>query len=111
MTQTAPMEWTGPFELFLRYDSESQPPQLIDGLTIWPTLGGAKVKIHGTWRSDSDFSFEEDECVAGDCSQVIVGGKYKASLDVKTSTLSGTAVGPLGLKGSFSAKRFRPTSD
>ena len=105
------MEWSGPFELFLRYDSESPPPQPIDGLTIWPTLGGAKVKIRGTWRSDSDFEFEESECVAGDCSQIIVGGKYKGSLDLQTSTLLGMAVGPMGLKGTFSAKRFRPSSD
>jgi hypothetical protein len=111
MNQSAPMEWSGPFELFLRYDSESVPPQALDGLTIWPTLGEAKIKIKGTWKSDNNFEFEEVECVAGDCSQVIIGGKYKASLDSKKEVLSGTAVGPMQLKGKFSAIRFRPRGD
>ena len=111
MTQTSPMKWSGPFELFLRYDSESSPPQALDGLTIWPTLGEAKVKIEGTWKSDNDFEFKETRCVSGDCSQVIVGGSYQASIDSKKQIISGTAVGPMGLKGIFSAKRFRPTTD
>ena len=105
------MSWSGPFELFLRYDSESAPPQPLDGLTIWPTLGQAKVKINGTWKNESEFEFEETECVSGDCSKVIVGGKYKASLDTKRQILSGTATGPMGLRGNFSAKRFRPNKE
>jgi len=111
MTQTAPMSWSGPFELFLRYDSEADPPQPVDGLTIWPTLGEAKIKIHGTWKNDNDFEFQESECVSGDCSQVVIGGIYKASLNPKTHTITGTATGPMGLKGTFLAERFRPTSD
>jgi len=111
MNQTSPLNWTGPFELFLRYDSESVPPQPLDGLTIWPTLGDAKIKIHGTWKSNNQFEFEESQCVSGDCSKVIVGGKYKASLDSNNKSMIGTAVGPMGLKGDFSAQRYRPTSD
>jgi len=107
MKQTSPMSWNGPFELFLRYDSEATPPQPLDGLTIWPTLGQAKIKVRGTWKNDGLFEFEETECVSGECSKVVVGGKYKASVDAKREVITGDAVGPMGLKGQFSARRFR----
>jgi hypothetical protein len=109
MDQSSPLSWSGPFELYFRYDSESGPPQPIDGLVIWPSLGNAKIKIKGTWKAENDFEFKEVECLEGDCSQIVLWGSYKATLDRKNNRLSGTAVGPMGLTGKFQAKRLRPT--
>jgi len=107
MNQTSPMSWSGPFELYLRYDSEADLPQKLDGLVIWPSLGQAKVKISGVWNKDREFQFSEGDCVDGDCAKVVTGGKYKATIDPKSQTLKGSAVGPMGLKGTFEAQRYR----
>jgi hypothetical protein len=108
MTQTAPLQWEGPFALYLQFDPEVSPPQPIVGVIMWPTLGGAKTKIKGTQKSPTRFEFIEESCAEGDCSQIVLGGHYITEGDSELRKLRGTATGTLGLTGRFKLERFDP---
>ena len=99
--QTAPMPWSGPIELYLRYDSESPPPQKVDGVLSWPSLGKARVRINGERAADGTVRFTETSCLDGDCSQVVLGGSHRLTPNRSQAGYDGLAEGRFGLKGSY----------
>lgn len=105
-TQSGSPSWTGPMQLYIRYDASASPPQRLTGMIIWKTLGGSKVQIEGT-RSDDSIRFKETNCISGNCDQLIVGGEYSARYDIGHSTLHGTARHEKhSLSGAFSLHRL-----
>lgn len=99
--QTAPIPWDGPLELYLRYESEARPPQRVDGVLTWPTLGMARVKVVGERQADGSYELRETECLDGDCSQVVLGGRHHLTEIKNKFQLSGRAEGQMGLQGNY----------
>lgn len=99
--QTSPLPWKGPIELYLRYDSEAEAPQRVDGILTWPSLGNARVKIEGERSGDGSIRFIETACLAGDCTKVVLGGRHHLIPERSQAALRGTADGRFGLKGSY----------
>ena len=103
-TQTSPMPWSGQMEIFLRYDMEQAGRQKVDGIISWPGLRMARTKFEGTLQGLT-LSFSETECAETACSEVVLGGTYRATFDSQFVDLTGDATGPFGLKGRFSLQK------
>lgn len=99
------MEWTGPMELYLRYESEMRPPQEVDGVLTWPTLGMARVKVVGIRNADGSMELQETECLDGDCSQVVIGGKHSLKIEKSSMNFKGKAKGKFGLQGEYTLEQ------
>lgn len=95
--QTSPIPWSGPMELYIRYNSDSDPPQKIEGVITWPTLGKAQVRIEGIRQASGSMQFREVACLAGDCGKVVVGGVHELTMRAGQPILQGTAKGSFGL--------------
>ncbi len=105
--QTSPLAWSGPIELFLRFDSDSTSPQELDGIITWTTLGEARVRILGTRTTDGSIEFRETECLDGDCSQIVLGGSHRLQSKEGGNELEGKAEGAFGLKANYVLTRIR----
>ena len=101
--QTVPVSWSGPIELYIRYESFADSPQPIDGVLSWPSIGDTKVRIEGKRFPDGSLEFEEKECVEGDCGRFALGGTHHLRFEKRRILLFGQTGGKLGLgkKGKY----------
>jgi len=102
-TQHGMVEWEGPMELYIRYDDDASLPQPFEGVITWKKLGNTRTRVSGMRGKDS-VSFTELDCLAGDCTKVMLGGSYQGK--VRGARLEGKAQLPLvGLIGKFKLRK------
>ena len=100
--RTSPEPWTGPIEIYFRYESDGDPPHKLDGVLIWPTLGRARIRIEGKRLADGSLEFVEKSCLDGDCSQLSRGRKHRLLFRKSILTFDGTVTDSFGVRGRYS---------